>query len=55
VYDVLGNEVATLVNEHQQAGVYRADFTADILPSGMYFARLTANGFTQVVKMTLLK
>ena len=55
VYDVLGSEVATLVNEQQQAGVYRADFTADNLPSGMYFARLTANKFTQVVKMILLK
>ncbi len=55
VYDVLGNEVATLVNEQQQAGVYRADFTADNLPSGMYFARITANEFTQVVKMILLK
>ncbi len=55
VYDILGNEVATLVNEQQQAGVYRADFTADNLPSGMYFARITANEFTQVVKMILLK
>jgi len=55
VFDVLGNEVATLVNEQQQAGVYRADFTADNLPSGMYFARITANEFTQVVKMILLK
>jgi len=55
VYDVLGNEVASLANELQQAGVYRADFTADNLPSGMYFARLTANEFTQVVKMILLK
>jgi hypothetical protein len=55
VYDVLGNEIASLVNEQQQAGVYRADFTADNLPSGMYFARITANEFTQVVKMILLK
>jgi len=55
VYDILGNEVASLVNEQQQAGVYRADFTADNLPSGMYFARITANEFTQVVKMILLK
>jgi Secretion system C-terminal sorting domain len=55
VYDILGNEVATLVNEQQQAGVYRADFTADNLPSGMYFARISANDFTQVIKMTLLK
>ena len=55
VYDVLGNEVASLVNEQQQAGVYRADFTADNLPSGMYFARITANEFTKVIKMILLK
>ncbi len=55
VYDVLGNEVASLVNEQQQAGVYRADFIANNLSSGMYFARIRANGFTQVVKMILLK
>jgi hypothetical protein len=55
VFDILGNEVASLVNEQQQAGVYRADFTADNLPSGMYFARIRANEFTQVVKMILLK
>jgi len=46
---------ASLVNEQQQAGVYRADFNADKLSSGMYFARISANEFTQVVKMTLLK
>ena len=55
VYDVLGNEVASLVNEQQKAGVYRVDFTADNLSSGMYFARITANEFTRVVKMTLLR
>ena len=55
VYDVLGNEVASLVNEQQQVGVYRTDFIANNLPSGMYFARITANEFTQVVKMILLK
>jgi len=55
VFDVLGNQVASVVNEQQQAGFYRADFTADNLPSGIYFARITANEFTKVVKMTLLK
>ncbi|MCH7772084.1 MAG: T9SS type A sorting domain-containing protein [Bacteroidetes bacterium] len=55
VYDILGNEVVSLVNEQQQAGVYRAEFTADNLPSGMYFARITANEFTKVVKMILLR
>ena len=55
VYDVLGNEVVSLVNEQKQAGVYRAEFTADNLPSGMYFARIIANEFTKVVKMILLR
>ena len=55
VYDVLGNEIVTLVNQEQSAGIYRADFNASNLPSGMYFARITTNEFTQVVKMTLLK
>jgi hypothetical protein len=55
VYDILGNQVASLVNEQQQAGVYRVDFTADNLSSGMYFVRITANEFTRVVKMTLLR
>jgi len=55
VYDVLGREVASLVNEQQLSGVYRVDFTAKNLPSGIYFASLTANEFTRVVKMTLLR
>ena len=55
VYDILGKEVAILVNEQQPAGVYMADFDAVSLPSGLYFARLTANEFTHVIKMTLLK
>jgi hypothetical protein len=49
------NEVASLVNEQQQAGVYKAEFNANNLPSGIYFARITANEFKQVIKMTLLK
>ena len=48
-------EIASLVDEQQRAGVYRADFIADNLPSGIYFARITVNEFTQVVKMILLK
>lgn len=55
VYDILGNEIATLVSEQQPAGVYRADFNADNKSGGLYFARITANEFTQVIKMTLLK
>jgi len=55
VYDVLGNEVADLVNEQQTAGTYRADFSGEGLASGLYIARLTAGNFTSTVKMTLMK
>jgi len=55
VYDVLGNEVATLVNQEQSAGVYRADFNGSGLASGLYIARITAGNFTNTVKMTLMK
>ena len=55
VYDILGNEVATLVNEDKSAGVYEINFTADNLPSGTYLARLTGAGATKTIKMTLVK
>jgi hypothetical protein len=55
VYDILGNEVAELVNEEQAAGIYRVDFTADNLASGFYVAQLKAGNFTNAIKMTLLK
>jgi len=55
VFDVLGNEVATLVNQEQNAGVYRADFTGDGFASGLYIARITAGNFTNTIKMTLMK
>ncbi len=55
VYDILGNEVATLVNKEQPQGTYRITFNAENLPSGMYFAKLKANNYNKVIKMTLLK
>jgi hypothetical protein len=55
VYDILGNEVATLVNEEQPAGSYRADFNGNKLSSGLYIAQLTAANYTQTIKMSLLK
>lgn len=55
VYDVLGNEVATLVNEEQNAGVYRADFSGTDLTSGTYFYRLSTDSFSESKKMLLLK
>jgi len=55
VYDVLGNEVATLVNEEQSAGTFRADFNGEGLASGLYIARITAGNYTSSIKMTLMK
>jgi hypothetical protein len=62
VYDVLGNEIATLVDEVQTAGSYSVDFDASDLPagrqgliSGIYFYKLTAEDFSSVRKMILLK
>jgi hypothetical protein len=55
VYDVLGNGVATLVNEVQNAGVYKADFSGSDLASGLYIAKITAGNYTNTIKMSLLK
>ena len=55
VYDVLGNEVATLINEEKPAGIYEVIFDASDLASGVYFYRLQTNGFTQTKKMILMK
>ena len=55
VYDILGNEVSTLVNEKQQPGVYEVTFDASKLASGIYFYRLKAGNFSQTNKMILIK
>ena len=59
VYDVLGNEVATLVNEEKQPGIYEVQFSAigggRNLPSGVYFCQLRAENFIKTIKMLLLK
>ena len=62
VYDVLGNEVATLVNEEKQAGSYEVEFNAVShsggvrnLSSGVYFCQLKAGQFVETKKMVLLK
>jgi len=61
VYDLLGNEVVTIVNEFKPAGTYEADFTdvetlrATSLPSGVYFYQLKAGDFVETKKMILLK
>jgi hypothetical protein len=55
LFDVLGNEVATLVNEEKDAGRYSVEFNASNLPSGIYFYRLRAGSFTETKKMILLR
>jgi hypothetical protein len=55
VFDVLGSEVATLVNEEKPTGRYKVDFNAANLPSGVYLYKLQAGNFTEVKKLMLLK
>jgi len=55
VYDVLGNEVATLVDEYKAAGRYEVEFDASGLASGIYFYRIQAGSFVETKKMILLK
>jgi hypothetical protein len=61
VYDILGNEVANLVNAQKPAGKYKVEFDATNLASGVYFYRMQVNpvsgvgGFTQTKKMVVLK
>lgn len=55
VYDVLGREVATLVDEKQNAGTHVVSFNASRLPSGVYFYRLNAGTFTATRKMLMIK
>lgn len=55
IYDVLGNEVATLVNEEKTAGIYNIEFNAAELTSGIYFYQLISGDFNQTKKMLLVK
>ena len=55
VYDVLGKEVATLVNEEKPAGSYKVTWNADRLSSGVYFFQLKASSYVETKKMILLR
>jgi hypothetical protein len=55
IFDVLGREVATLVNKSEEAGYKSVTFDANKLPSGVYFYRLQADSFVQTNKMLLMK
>lgn len=55
IYDVLGNEIVTLVDEFKSAGKYEMNFNANNLASGIYFYTLRSGDFIQTKKMILLK
>jgi hypothetical protein len=55
VYNVLGHQVAELVNQKLSAGSYKVDFDGSNLPSGVYFYTISTTGFTQTKRMILLK
>jgi len=55
VFDIIGNEVATLVNKEQPAGYYQVDFDASNLSGGVYFYQLATNEFVNTKKMILIK
>ena len=55
VYDLLGREVAVLVNERKEPGNYSVTWIAGGLPSGVYFYQLTAGGYHAVKKMVVVR
>jgi len=55
IYDGLGREVETIVNEQLNAGIYEADWNASNFPSGVYFYKLTTGDFSKTNKMLLIK
>ncbi|MDR3610381.1 MAG: T9SS type A sorting domain-containing protein [Ignavibacteriaceae bacterium] len=55
VYDLLGNEIKTILNEYKNAGQYSSKFNGSAFPSGIYFYKLVAGSFTATGKMIILK
>jgi hypothetical protein len=55
VYDVLGNEIAALVNGYRPLGIYEIEFNTIDLPSGIYFYQLRAGSFIETKKMVFIK
>jgi hypothetical protein len=55
IFDVLGREVETLVNQPQNPGIYQVTFNASALSNGVYYYRLSSGEFKKTMKMILLK
>jgi hypothetical protein len=55
IYDILGKEISTLVNESLQPGSYEVTFDGSNLPSGIYFYQLRAGDYIETKKLILLK
>jgi hypothetical protein len=55
IYDILGKEIATLVNEGLHPGIYEFNFDASKLNSGIYICKMNTDGFTETKKMVLIK
>lgn len=55
VFNLLGKEVAVLVNEYRNSGNYEIEFDASNLPAGVYFYQLTIGNFTKTLKMQIIK
>lgn len=55
VYNILGQEVASLINGFIEAGHHTVDFSGDLLTDGVYFYTLKANNYSEMKKMILLR
>ena len=55
IFDILGREVASLVNEVKESGVYSVDWDASQFSSGVYLAKMTAGSYSSTKKLLLLR
>ena len=55
MYDILGREITTLINEYKSPGTYEIEFNAEHLPSGVYFYKFQSGEFVQTKKLILMK
>jgi hypothetical protein len=55
VYNVIGELIKTLVNQYQEAGIYKVNFDAGSLSNGVYFYKIQSGNFVEIKKMLLLK